>query len=207
MSNILETFDSINIDVAKRKYYNVNKVNAVLEELREKAVQLVEENERLKNELAQKNESSKQSEEMLRSLQELYRETLEKAHKRADAIVQDAEEESLRLQKDTEQKAEHAAKQVQECIGSIRAREEQNIAFLNKSLQQFLKELQRDDSPKTAVPAGLQETTPDASNESTPMPLVDEDEEQERESGEQLQDLERKISLLAREISALESGE
>ncbi len=206
MSNILETFDSINIDVAKRKYYNVNKVNTVLEELREQAVQLVEENERLKSELAQKNESSKQSEEMLRSLQELYRETLEKAHKRANAIVQDAEEERLRLQKDTEQKAEHAAKQVQECIGSIRAREEQNIAFLNKSLQQFLKELQRDNSPKTADPAGLQETMTDASNESTPMPLVDE-EEQERESGEQLQDLERKISLLAREISALERGE
>ncbi len=207
MSNILETFDSINIDVAKRKYYNVNKVNTVLEELRGQAVQLVEENERLKSELTQKNESSKQSEEMLRSLQKLYRETLEKAHKRADAIVQDAEEESLRLQKDTERKAEHAAKQVQECISSIRAREEQNIAFLNKSLQQFLIELQRDDSPKTADPAGLQETTPDASNESIPMPFVDEDEEQERESGEQLQDLERKISLLAREISALESGE
>ena len=53
MAEILEYFDNIRIDVAKRKYYNVNKVNAVLEELRRLAVDLVEENELQRKELYQ----------------------------------------------------------------------------------------------------------------------------------------------------------
>ena len=53
MAEILDYFDRINIDVAKRKYYNVNKVNTVLEELRGLAEELVEENERQHRELVQ----------------------------------------------------------------------------------------------------------------------------------------------------------
>ena len=53
MAEILDYFDRINIDVAKRKYYNVNKVNTVLEELRGLAEELVEENERQQRELVQ----------------------------------------------------------------------------------------------------------------------------------------------------------
>ena len=37
-------FDDINIDVVKKKYYNANKVNAVLEDIREQALRLEEEN-------------------------------------------------------------------------------------------------------------------------------------------------------------------
>ena len=66
MADILDYFDHINIDVAKRKYYNVNKVNAVLEELRAKVVELVEENERQRLELdaLRTERSQKQAENM-----------------------------------------------------------------------------------------------------------------------------------------------
>lgn len=44
-------FDDINIDVVKKKYYNANKVNAVLEDIREQALRLEEENRNLREQL------------------------------------------------------------------------------------------------------------------------------------------------------------
>ena len=41
-------FDSIQIDVVKRKYYNANKVNAVFDEIRLQAQELITENESLR---------------------------------------------------------------------------------------------------------------------------------------------------------------
>ena len=44
-------FDAINIDVVKKKYYNANKVNAVLEDIRAQALRLEEENRNLREPL------------------------------------------------------------------------------------------------------------------------------------------------------------
>ncbi len=44
-------FNSINIDVAKKKYYNVNKVEAVLADIRREAAAMNEENARLRREV------------------------------------------------------------------------------------------------------------------------------------------------------------
>ena len=44
-------FDAINIDVVKKKYYNANKVNAVLEDIRAQALRLEEENRNLREQL------------------------------------------------------------------------------------------------------------------------------------------------------------
>ena len=122
MAEILDYFDQINIDVAKRKYYNINKVNSVLEELRALAVDLVDENERqrhelmqLRSELGQKTANRMQSEELLTSMQSLYRETLSKAHSRADGIVQEAEAHCEKLQQDVTVQRENAEKQLKEC--------------------------------------------------------------------------------------------
>ena len=106
MAEILDYFDRINIDVAKRKYYNVNKVNSVLEELHSLAVELVDENERqrqeliqLREQLGQRTADGQQSRELLNSMQSLYRDTLAKAHSRADGIVQEAEIQRDKLAK------------------------------------------------------------------------------------------------------------
>lgn len=50
-SQIKNNFDDINIDVVKKKYYNANKVNAVLEDIREQALRLEEENRNLREQL------------------------------------------------------------------------------------------------------------------------------------------------------------
>ena len=146
MSDILETFDNISIDVAKRKYYNVNKVNAVLEELRAQAVSLVEENERLRAKLAEMQERDRVSEEALSGLQAIYRETLEKAHQRADDMISEAEQYSDKLNRDAKMKSEQAARQVEDCLNAIRAREEQNIEFLNARLRSIRAEFNQQDT-------------------------------------------------------------
>ena len=129
MAEILDYFDRINIDVAKRKYYNVNKVNTVLEELRGLAEELVEENERqqrelvqLRAELEQKAADGDQSKELLGTMQQLYRDTLTKAHSRADGIVQEAEAHRDRVIHEAEAERAYAEQQVRECFRVLQSR-------------------------------------------------------------------------------------
>ena len=222
MADILEYFDSINIDVAKRKYYNVNKVNAVLEELRIQAKELVEENERQRMELealraerTQKQTDTMNSRELLLKLQRVYRETLEKAHNRADDVVREAEEKSAALLGETEKKKGLAAEQVKACFMELQSREEDHIRLLNSSLQQILECL---DTEKVAPKNTRDQTDPDKllqkciSTDSRSLfrgsvPSEDYEEDSTYGAGrEQLKDLELQIQRLAKEISALESG-
>lgn len=43
-----EFFDSVNIDVVKKKYYNANKVNALLSNIQQQAETMGQENELLR---------------------------------------------------------------------------------------------------------------------------------------------------------------
>ena len=217
MAEILEYFDNIRIDVAKRKYYNVNKVNAVLEELRRLAVDLVEENElqrkelyQLRSELDKLKANGQQSEEMLTALQEIYRDTLSKAHERADTIIRDADERSEKLTREAEQKAELAVKQMESCIEAIRVREEQNISFLESQLRQFLTALDQKETEK-ATPEEESGIEHDEALDSTETDnMRDTSLPQEKTAGipdsRHLQELELKIRKLAEEVSALEAG-
>ncbi|MBQ9062527.1 MAG: hypothetical protein IJ121_06870 [Eubacterium sp.] len=227
MSDILKYFDSINIDVAKRKYYNVNKVNAVLEELRAQAAELVEENERQRMELealraerTQKQTDTMNSREMLLKLQRTYRETLEKAHYRADGIIQDAEAKSGALMQEAEEKKSLAASQIKACFLEMQNREEENIRILDSRLQRLLEALgaRETDVRKVNVqaePAPLSQKSGSIPPENSAwiksivQPVEEEEDEEERagvDSRDQLKDLELQIRRLAKEISALESG-
>lgn len=217
MAEILDYFDSINIDVAKRKYYNVNKVNAVLSDLRDLAAELVEENERqrrelyqLRSELDQSKANDGQSREMLATMQELYRETLTKAHDRADGIVRDAEAHSEKLRQEAEQQGKAAAEQLMDCFQMLQNREEENIRFLNQNLARIL---------STIHGKNTSETT-DSGNDDSSSGMVSMTEQidkassrKEKDNGvlpandpDQLKTLELQIQRLAEEINALESG-
>ena len=218
MTDILEYFDHINIDVAKRKYYNVNKVNAVLEELRAKAVELVEENERqrleldaLRSERSQKQSENMQSKELLSEMQSLYRDTLTKAHERADGIVKDAETKSSALMLETEEKKALAAEQIRACFGTLQSREEENIRLLNTRLKQLLDVLgaEKSQEPYTGmIEKPLNEPATESNGKAVYSGALDEDEEEcfYGTGREQLKDLELQIQRLAKEINALESG-
>ena len=222
MAEILDYFDQINIDVAKRKYYNVNKVNSVLEELRALAVELVEENERqrqelmqLRSELEQKTADKMQSEELLLSMQHLYRETLNKAHSRADGIVQEAEAHCEKLEQESKAQRENAEKQLRECLRVLQSREEENLRFLRGTIEKISGRMQAQaeeepelptESPRMKERASvlLPETEP--INSARAEEENEEDEDLPGSGPSQLKNLELQIQRLAEEISALESG-
>ncbi len=216
MADILEYFNTINIDVAKRKYYNVNKVNAVLEELKAQAIELVNENNKLKTEIEELKNSQKQSALSLEQTEILYRDTLLKAHERADTMIREAEKNSVIMTQEAEQKAGYAVKELNTCVQAILEREEQNIAFLNGRLAEFKKalsshcpgdwnaeneELKRNQESLQGSdpgrPAGPKKENPYDEKYFKPK---------EESDNEELRALEMKISRLAREISALENG-
>ena len=219
MADILDYFDHINIDVAKRKYYNVNKVNAVLEELRAKVVELVEENERqrleldaLRSERSQKQAENLQSRELLSEMQGLYRDTLAKAHERADGIIKDAETKSSVLMQETEEKKALAAEQVRACFSTLQSREEENIQFLNTRLKRILDVLDGTEKssslPISMIENDLKESVSESYDKSVTSNATDEAEEESfyGSGREQLKDLELQIQRLAKEINSLESG-
>ena len=222
MAEILDYFDQINIDVAKRKYYNVNKVNSVLEELRALAVELVEENERQRQELMQlRSEQGQmtadrmQSEELLASMQSLYRETLNKAHSRADGIVQEAEAHCEKLEQESKAQRENAEKQLRECLRVLQSREEENLRFLRGTIEKISGRMQaqgeEEPEPPTESPRMKERGSvllPEA-EPINPVRAEEENEEDEELPGSgpsQLKNLELQIQRLAEEISALESG-
>lgn len=216
MAEILDYFDQINIDVAKRKYYNINKVNSVLEELRALAVELVDENERqrkelmhLRSELGQKTADRMQSEELLSSMQSLYRETLNKAHTRADGIVREAEAQRETLEREARAQKEDAKQQLRECLRVLQSREEENLRFLRGYMEKITDGSRPRAEEEPAFPTESARTEAPADfpipNEE-PIRPVWEDEELPTSGVPQLKDLELQIQRLAAEISALESG-
>ncbi len=221
MAEILDYFDQINIDVAKRKYYNVNKVNSVLKDLRSLAVELVDQNERQRQELVQlraelerKTADGEQSRELLSSMQSLYRDTLAKAHSRADGIVQEAEMQRDRLAKETKAEREYAEEQVRDCFRVLQSREEENLRFLRGYLDKFTSRMQPlNTEAETAIPsessrADEQPAVLHRSPEPVRKTAAEAEDEEELPSDgiAQLKDLELQIQRLVDEISALESG-
>ena len=92
-----EYFDSIHIDIVKKKYYNANKVEAVFADIRKQAQELMEENARLREQLQGVGSRKAELGEAVFSAQELYRDIIEKANRRAAAIVAEAEQKRLAI--------------------------------------------------------------------------------------------------------------
>lgn len=94
-----EFFDSVNIDVVKKKYYNANKVNALLGNIQQQAETMGQENELLRTQLEALNGQKSEIGDTLLSARALAKkiedqaraqaeETIRQAQEKADAIVQ-----------------------------------------------------------------------------------------------------------------------
>ncbi len=179
-------FDSIQIDIVKRKYYNANKVHAVLDDIQRQAEELIRENERLKSALAEK----ERADSSLISMQKLYRDTLSRAQERSDDLLRDTQLQRDRMLREMAAKSALISKRMEACLNAVKLREEQNIEFLNSQLKSFLSEADNDMSDY----GGYYSVKPEsdhgqASTDEEYMPP----------------DLESKISRLAKEIESLES--
>lgn len=101
-----EYFDSIYIEVVKKKYYNANKVQAVFADIRRQAEALNAENLYLRQQLDGLNGKKAELGDALLSAQAIYQEVVDRAKARAAEITADAERRSAAMLADARQKSE-----------------------------------------------------------------------------------------------------
>ena len=155
-----EYFDTIHIDMLKKKYYDADKVDTLLSDIRAQALAMYEENRNMKEQLSSINDSKHEIVDAVLSAKAACREMLEKAKAEAAQIIADAEkkkesilEESIRLQ-------EYSITKVHDCYARIKEQHLASIDALNAEWQDFLCGLypQEDVAEKTVddgVPADL----------------------------------------------------
>ena len=133
-----EYFDAISIDLVKKKYYNANKVNAVLDDIRAQALAMTEELNTARVQLDALNSQKAEIGEAVMSAQQIYREIVEKANTRAADIVAEAERKRAALEKDNARLEEYAVKRVESCFAMAREQHLAAIEAINSEWQEFL---------------------------------------------------------------------
>ena len=166
-----EYFDAIHIEVVKRKYYNANKVEAVLADIRRQAEALTAENERLRQQLGARREQKNELSQAAISARDIYQRMINRAREQAEAILADAQRESEEIRRGALEQQERAVHRVDKCLGRMRQLHLDAIEEINAEWQSFLCEL---------------EPAPEA---------------------EQPDDLEEKVSAIARELREIDADE
>lgn len=166
-------FDSINIELVKRKFYNANKVNSLLSDIQAQALTLSEENIRLRAELdsfkSQKAEISeavleakKLSREILAKATAEAEEILSKAKAEAEAMVSDAQERRDELVNERQRQQEMTVEKVESCFSRLRQQHLDAVDTLNRQWQEFLVSLyEGDEGALLSLPEKLPEDISD----------------------------------------------
>lgn len=175
-------FDSIHIDVVKRKYYNANKVEAVFADIRLQARALQDENEALRRQLAEKNDPSAELTDAIYSAQSVYRAIIERANQRAEAILEQAEQQRLAILDENQHQRDYSVQAVEQCLQRVRDQQQAAINTINAAWQDFLCNLYPEDPDIPAKRKGPAETAA----EDIPA------------------DLSEKVDAIARELFAME---
>ena len=147
-----EYFDSIHIDVVKKKYYNANKVEVVFQDIRRQAEALNEENEQMRAQLEALNDKTLEIGDAVLTGQAVYKKLVNKARERAEQIIAEAEQQKAEIIKDAMEQQEYAVKRVQNCYTKI---QEQHSAFMdaiNSEWQDFLCGLYAEDEEFDMLP-------------------------------------------------------
>ncbi len=145
-------FDSISIDVVKKKYYNANKVHALLDDIRAQAAALNAENAALKEQLSSLNGQKSEIGDTLMSAQAIAKQIVERANAQAADIVRAAEKRRAELETASSRQQEYAAKCVEACFSKVKRQHMECIETLNTEWQNFLCGLIPEDDWGTAEP-------------------------------------------------------
>lgn len=146
-------FDALRIEVVKKKYYDADRVEAVLGDIRRQALEQDEENRRLRKELAALVSRREEIGEAILAAKTVARQIIAEAQAQADAIVTGAEERSRELVADAEQEAR--VRQTEACYSRVRERLQSCLEELNADWQDYLCALE--DEPAAPPPADLDE--------------------------------------------------
>ena len=147
-------FDAIRIEIVKKKYYNANKVEALLDEIRRQALSLTEENDRLRAQFAQLAEQKDEIGETLLSAKSIAQQMLQEAKAQADAIVSAAEERAREVRAEASAESEDSVRRVEACYSRVREQLLSCVDGLNADWQAYLCSLE--EAPE-AVPKDLDE--------------------------------------------------
>lgn len=196
-----EYFDSIHIDIAKQKYYNANKVNAVLEDIRAQAEALNAENESLRIQCAELEGKRREISDALFSAQAMAQEIISSAKAEAEEILRSAREQrvsvsvpvSIPMSDDAAQ--EYAVSCVESCMEKLRQQQLDSIEIINNSWREFLCGLM----PETDTPAPVPAAAP-----SVPMHSA---KEAADEFVPDMAELEQRVNAIAKGISELMDSE
>ena len=196
-----EYFDSIYIDVVKKKYYNAGKVQAVFEDIRRQAEALNAENESLRRQLASVNDRRVELGDALLSAQAVYQDVVERAKARAAEItdaaqrqaaatLEDAQRRSEAMLAESRRREEGAVRRVETAFNRMRELHMASIDALNAQWQDFLCGL----DPEAEEPA------PQAQEpEATAAAWTEPDPEEELQA-----ELEEKVGAIADQVFSLE---
>ena len=127
-------FDAVHIDVVKKKYYNANKVNALLEDIRGQAEALEAENGALK---AQLGEISRRRDTLL-TAQAAARDIIGKAKVQVGRILADAQRQREEILSGAADQQEYAVACVERAFDMLKRQQQENIDALNGLWQEFL---------------------------------------------------------------------
>ncbi len=190
-----EFFDSVNIDVVKKKYYNANKVNALLENIQRQAETMGQENELLRTQLEALNGQKTEIGDTLLSARALAKkiedqaraqaeETIRQAQEKADALVREAEHKSQELTESLPDQQEYAAKCVENCLNKLKKQHVEAIEMLNNEWQDFLCGLMPEEHTDVA----------ETETESEPA------DTQAQENTEDMPELQERVNTIAKEL-------
>lgn len=131
-------FDAINIEVAKKKYYNANKVEAVLLDIRREAEAMNAENARLREQLEQLSGEKRAIGDVLISARAVARQIIADANERADTILREAEAKRDTILADAQTQENKAVSAVQSTFERLKERQMEIVEQLNAEYQAFL---------------------------------------------------------------------
>lgn len=225
-------FDSINIDVAKKKYYNVNKVEAVLQDIRREAEALNEENASLRREVERMNGEKRSVGDALISARELAQQIISGANAQADETVRSANARAEEIIRAAREKAAAETGDAGKIIDEANARAEEIIQSAQEQRDRITAESQEQENYAAKYVLDTFEHLkerqletirqlnedyqkflcglfPDDEAEGTayeaPAPKEDEPEADELESMETVpEDLREKVSAIAKALRAID---
>ena len=206
-------FDGINIDVAKKKYYNVNKVEAVLQDIRREAVALTEENARLRQEVERMTSEKRSVGDALISARALAQQIVSEANAEAEEILWAAREQRSRMLAEAQEQTDYAAQYVQSTFERLKEQQLRAAKQLDADYQQFLCGLLQDDDPLSPSPAPTAAEPLEDPEKPEPTPAGTEPVNVEpasaaprTETGELIpEDLREKVSAIAAALMELEN--
>lgn len=181
-----EYFDSIQIDVVKKKYYNANKVNALLADICAQAHALEQENQALRAQVGALRERKDEIGDTLLTAQAAARDIVAKAKVQAGRILADAQRQREELLSGAADQQEYAAACVERTFDKLKRQQMENIDVLNGLWQEFLCGLATEpEEPAEGEPQEVRAAQP------------------EREEKDRINELETMVNNIARELAEI----